>query len=833
MKNFQRFMMASALAVCGVVSAQAQQVDGDFNQPWVQNNPWDSKNGYFQWTGNNGADYIQPAGWMVSNVSGLNGLGATCIASQEVVAAEPADYAVLLKNTPNPYMETQLIPAYMSLGTTWATAVSNIISVSNADGGCFGGKEFAYRPDALRLDYKRSHGTANATERASVIAYLWKGTYTQAAVPGNTALGTATTVDMVDRDRNILGKATAMGGAVTSTDGAGLVASIEYYIEGDAAEWTPLEVPFTYASDEMPEKLNIILAANDYFADRSTIGKDNKLTVDNVELVYWHALSALAYEGSTIEFDENTLIYDLSGVEYNAELLSYTVKGKGATASISYDDKTAVLSIRVEGNDFASNPESVTTYTIQFALPAPAVDVTPILGDYDSNLAINVGGTDAPATRSSISLTAGEEEGTVTFSIKDFEFGGMQLGDINLTGVAVSLLEDGTYELSLDEPQTLDLPTVGAAEVTLTTAKVENGELYASLSISAMGGMIAVTVEVSPYVVDVTPILGDYDSSLAITVGDTDAPATRSSISLAAGEEEGTVTFSIKDFEFGGMQLGDINLTGVAVSLLEDGTYELSLDEPQTLDLPTVGAAEVTLTTAKVENGELYASLSISAMGGMIAVTVEVSPYVEETPGVDVSLIVGDYKSKLVLELQGDPEPAVEGTVALAAGTDPETVDFTVRNFDILGMGVVDVTVSGVPVTMEEGVYTLVATGPQSSYQLHGTDGTVTLESATVTVSADKKELNAVLSLEWNGMPMTLTITPAGDVSIRDVAKGNDRIYAADGQIIAVTGKAKALQVIDLSGRVVRTVEATEGVNVISGLAQGMYIVNGEKVLVK
>ena len=707
MKNFQRFMMASALAVCGVVSAQAQQVDGDFNQPWVQNNPWDSKNGYFQWTGNNGADYIQPAGWMVSNVSGLNGLGATCIASQEVVAAEPADYAVLLKNTPNPYMKTQLIPAYMSLGTTWATAVSNIISVSNADGGCFGGKEFAYRPDALRLDYKRSHGTANATERASVIAYLWKGTYTQAAVPGNTALGTATTVDMVDRDRNILGKATAMGGAVTSTDGAGLVASIEYYIEGDAAEWTPLEVPFTYASDEMPEKLNIILAANDYFADRSTIGKDNKLTVDNVELVYWHALSALAYEGSTIEFDENTLSYDLSGVEYNAELLSYTVKGKGATASISYDDKTAVLSIRVEGNDFASNPESVTTYTIQFALPAPAVDVTPILGDYDSNLDINVGGTDAPATRSSISLTA--------------------------------------------------------------------------------------------------------------------------------GEEEGTVTFSIKDFEFGGMQLGDINLTGVAVALGEDGVYTLSLDEPQTLDLPTVGAAEVTLTTAKVENGELYASLSISAMGGMIAVTVEVSPYVEETPGVDVSLIVGDYKSKIVVEQGSKPGDPVEGNVALAAGTEPETVDFTVEDLNCLGMAFGDITVTGVTVTVdEEGIYTLATTGPQAFVDgAYGLDGEVTLQSATVTVSADKKELNATVTLVWQRQEMTVTITPAGDVSIRDVAEGNDRIYAADGQIIAVTGEAKALQVIDLSGRVVRTVEATEGVNVISGLAQGMYIVNGEKVLVK
>lgn len=706
-------MMASALAVCGVASMQAQQVDGDFNQPWVQNNPWDSANGYYS-----GLDYTQPAGWVVSNVSGLvinsMALGATCVASQEVVAEEPADYAVVLTNTPNPYMSSQLIPAYMSLGTTWATAVSNIVSVSNADGGCFGGKEFAYRPDALRLDYKRSHGDGNASERASVIAYLWKGTYTQADVPGNTTMQTATTVDMVDRDRNILGKETAEGGAVTSTEGAGLVASIEYYIEGNAEEWTPLEVPFTYAEGDngnaLPEKLNIILAANDYFADRSTIGSDNKLTVDNVELVYWHALSALAYEGSTIEFNENTLAYDLSGVEYDEALLSYTVKGKGATASTSYNEETAVLSIRVEGNDFASNPESVTTYTIQFAVPVPAVDVTPIVGEYDSNLAITVMAPPAIDAHNIISLAAGEAAGTVDFSIKDFEF--------------------------------------------------------------SMGGTT--------------------------------------------------------------LPLGDINLTGVAVALGEDGVYTLTLDAAQTLALPGIGNVDVTLNSATVNaEGELNASLSISAMNGAMTVTVEVSPYVEEVPGVDVAQIVGDYKSKLVLELQGESEPAVEGTVALAEGTEPETVDFTVKNFDVLGMGAVDIVVTGVPVTMEEGVYTLEATGPQSSYQLYGMDGTVTLESATVTVSADKKELNATLSLEWNGMPMTVTITPAGEVGISDVAEGSDRIYAADGQIIAVMGEAKAITVVDLAGRTVYAAEATEGVNVISGLAEGIYIVNGEKVLVK
>ena len=128
MKNFRRFMMASALAVCGVASMQAQQVNGDFNQPWVANTPWDSKNGYYT-----GVDFTQPAGWVVSNVSGISGLGATSVATREEVGAD--DYAVVIANSPNSLMSSQIIPGYMSLGTTWATAVSKISTVSDADGG--------------------------------------------------------------------------------------------------------------------------------------------------------------------------------------------------------------------------------------------------------------------------------------------------------------------------------------------------------------------------------------------------------------------------------------------------------------------------------------------------------------------------------------------------------------------------------------------------------------------------------------------------------------------------------------------------------------------------
>ena len=287
-------------------------------------------------------------------------------------------------------------------------------------------------------------------------------------------------------------------------------------------------------------------------------------------------------------------------------------------------------------------------------------------------------------------------------------------------------------------------------------------------------------------------------------------------------------------------QLATLTYDGATVEGFKADNYE-------TLDMSSVAydASKLAYTangvgaTVGASYDEETALLTLTVQGNDISVNAEnqhvyTIQFAVPAPAVDVTPIVGDYKSKIVVEQGGMPGDPEEGNVALAAGTKPETVDFTVEDLNVLNMDVVDVVVTGVPVTVdEEGVYTLATTGPQSSYQLYGVDGTVTLESATVKVSADKKELNATLSLEWNGMPMTVTITPAGEVGISDVAEGSDRIYAADGQIIAVMGEAKAITVTDLAGRTVYAAEATEGVNVISGLAEGIYIVNGEKVLVK
>ena len=347
--------------------------NGTFDGEWVENKPWDSQNGYLVLEGKG---FTQPEGWVVSNVSGINGLGATKVASAGTVA--DGNRSVVLTNTPNPFMASQIVPAYISLGTTWATAnASAIIKVTDADGGVFGGVAFKGRPDAIALKYKRSHGTANANERASVIAYTWRGTFTQENVPGNTSLSKPVTTTMVDRDRNILGLATATGGNVSKSDDAALIAKAEAYIEGDAAEWTDLLVPFTYnesvEAGTAPEKLNVILSANDYFADRSTIGKDNTLEVDSVRLLYYTTLRSLAVNGMPLDVTQakDFVIPVPEGQALDPSALQVEAQPTGAGARVmpAFDPTTMTLTLRVEGGDISVCPDNFSLYTIRFAVP--------------------------------------------------------------------------------------------------------------------------------------------------------------------------------------------------------------------------------------------------------------------------------------------------------------------------------------------------------------------------------------------------------------------------------------------------------------------------------
>lgn len=328
----------------------------DFEDEWVKCTPWDT-------AGNKKQSGKTPNGWCVSNVYTSIVSRAFVVGTRLDIYDDGSDFAVKLKNTD---FAGQKIPAYMTLGTSWATAIG--ADGHDADGGSFGGKKFTKRPDAISFDYMRDNSKGN--ENATVVAYLWKGTYTQKDVPGNTALtslGIKKTT-MTDRDRNILGMPTDKGGEVTKTSDAECIATINHAItKSTEGEWETLTIPFVYNTNSTPEKINIIFSATDYF-NRSKIVSGNTLCVNNVKYVYYHSLSDLTLNGATIDgFNENRTEYTVKGnMSDYKNAFDCTLKGANSTKVVNWNDADNTLTITVKGSNFAEDNESITVYTVKF-----------------------------------------------------------------------------------------------------------------------------------------------------------------------------------------------------------------------------------------------------------------------------------------------------------------------------------------------------------------------------------------------------------------------------------------------------------------------------------
>lgn len=461
---------------CAAATANAQQINGDFDQ-WEDCYPWEKG---AKSTTKKGTT---PVGWTVSNVPMFE--------IAEPVEEGEGKAARLYNNE----MMGQSVPAYITIGTTWATAETKITTVRNADGGSFGGVEFKYLPDGIKFRYKRD--SSNGEERASVIAYMWTGSYTQNNVPSNTAVGivswgTAEKVTMTDRDRNILGMETATGDtpATPSLDFQ-LIASLEVYITKDKSEWATFEANFDYKTTDLSNlgttKLNVIISANDYFADRSTIVANNSLTIDDVELVYNSQLASLSYGGTAVaNFNKDTCSYKIDAA-YDESKLACTSNGKGATIEKDYNEETGVLTITVKGNDWEEN-KNEHVYTIQFK--------TQEVTEYTNSLLVNVAGSCAEPTEETIQLIK-ETDGSYSFFLADFSFGGMSIGDILMTGLNRTETAEG---VNYKQTQTITFNLYGTSmplEVTLDATE-KDGEMIATISIPKVMGIMDVYVTFAP-----------------------------------------------------------------------------------------------------------------------------------------------------------------------------------------------------------------------------------------------------------------------------------------------------------------------------------------------
>ena len=143
------------------------------------------------------------------------------------------------------------------------------------------------------------------------------------------------------------------------------IASAAIYIP-ETTEWRLFSAKFEYTGVESNGKQYMLAS----FTTNPTPGgsKDDHLIIDDVKLIYYSELASLTFDGQSY-YQEGQAYYDLSAMEYDVNKLTYTSNGRGATIEPNYDEVNALLTLTVKGNDWKVNPSNQHIYTIQFKKP--------------------------------------------------------------------------------------------------------------------------------------------------------------------------------------------------------------------------------------------------------------------------------------------------------------------------------------------------------------------------------------------------------------------------------------------------------------------------------
>lgn len=419
-----RKILLTALLAAGGLTASAQNLpNGDFQQ-WKTTcgkSDQTSLNNYYESApfGLATRPGVEPQDWNGSNVN-QTVFNQNVSKDALVTRQKEGDnfYVRLVCTKVGAFGIEAEAPAFINFGTPWVYAVSK---KSKCDGGVYGGMSFSYKPDAIKGRYKRTPATK--AEKASIIAYLWSGTF-KSFIPS----GKSTRMQD-DVDRAIMGRVSGVTG-----DGK-LVASCDYGFETTKNnDWEEIIVPINYnykLTDVVPTKMNVIISSDDYW-NRGNMVENSKLEVDDVQFVYYHALESITYKGKTIKMEEGKNFYNLLiDEDFDISKFSYEKKGAGATVEKSFDPKLQILTVTVKGNDFNVNPKSVTVYKFKVAK-----EVTDFTSDLSVEL-VKIGMFDP--SESTIQLYK-EQDGSYTFQLRNFSLmgGSMNVGTIVLKNLDIN-----------------------------------------------------------------------------------------------------------------------------------------------------------------------------------------------------------------------------------------------------------------------------------------------------------------------------------------------------------------------------------------------------------
>lgn len=500
----------------------------------------------------------EPTDWCGSSVKPFN----SSITSSVRCAKVTADGNTYAK-VDNADVLGNIIPGYMTVAQPWVfvggTGWSNAARyASGGDGGSHNSVAFAFRPDALTLRYQKT-----GSETSHIIAMLWNGTF-KSYVPsscdtnGNQTFGT----ELEDVDRVVIGR---QDDDKVSQKGT-LVASLDKEITSEVTTWTTAVLPLEYkTTDVTPSKMNVVLAASDYWT-RANLKGGTSLLVDDVDFVYYSTLSALKAGSKTVTLADNVYSYNVDGKMPAKDEVAATCKSQFATADVTVDSESYKITVKVTnqgGKDLDGLTEH--TYTLQYTAPAEQT--------YNGVLNVEMVGSTLLANVDKAVTIKYYNDGTCDFVLPNFSCLGISLGDIAVPNVKVTEDEAGNKTFTDGEVKEMSLAG-GAivAHVVLNGGTIAaDGTINMPITVGWMMGYpdnkaetpisvlfsseekAALTVEGYYSVVKGT----DYQHRLSVNV-----PTVLKVVKK--GEGEFTYNVSLDDVKGEGVNFGNMTLKGIS-----------------------------------------------------------------------------------------------------------------------------------------------------------------------------------------------------------------------------------------------------------------------------
>lgn len=422
------FLLSGALLLSiSAFTANAQQIpvsNLDFTS-------WKGSCGTSTWTStmySKGGDFTRPG----DEPSEWNGSSVTSFGMNMKTISKDGTSVKIENYNFNKFGINQTIPGYLTLGTPWVfvggTGITNANSYAPyGDGGSYGGLSFNYKPDAIKVKYKKT----NSEETSHIIAYLWSGEFVSKVPTSYDKKGDKYTYgrELSNVDRVVLGRQTD-----NVTKKGTLIASVDYSIAAETTDWKDevIELKYQDGVDKTTkvENVNIVFAASDYWTRANLKGKTS-LTIDNTSFVYYSTLTSLKAGSKAIALKDGVYNYTVAGKMPTKEEVVATCKSQFADAAVAVDDANHKVTVTVTnqgGKDVDGATQHV--YTLQYTAP--------VVKQYAGILNVEMEGEDVIANATQKVTISYYNDNTCDFSLPNFMFMGDDIGNIEIPNVKVS-----------------------------------------------------------------------------------------------------------------------------------------------------------------------------------------------------------------------------------------------------------------------------------------------------------------------------------------------------------------------------------------------------------